>query len=1672
MKLPAHLTPISSTHHARRVKTRAPLACSVGIFAFSAMVAGAANITWDGGGAVNNAGWTNPLNWVADLAPLAGDALIFDGTAGLANTNDFTAGTTFNGITFNAGAGAFVLAGSGISLFGNLTSNSALAETIALDLDLQTSTTARVNGAGQLTLGGVVSGFGTGLTKAGPGTLLLTHAGNSYTGTTTVAGGVLSLGTTGALASSSALTLSGGEFKMTGTSAAPSVQVLGALTLGLGRNVITLAADAAQPIALVPDFLASRAPGATTLFRGTALGTVASGTPGVANILFTTAPTAVTGVTTGANNLFAATGSGALGTTQAAVLRGSIVEVSATGGGSGFATYDAVNGVRALTASERTTTYSTATIGENVLINLTAATSITGKQTNTLQVANTTAGALTLTNSGAALFPANGLLFTGTSAITLTGGSLTQANTSGVNSDVAVYSSNTAGVTIATTFTTSGGSQRSFTFGGPGNFTISSSNIGSAGAGGNFFNGPGTVTLRSTAYGPSSTGTVVNGGAVILGTGFALNTNVTRPLAVAAGAIFDINNISVGSSATSGVDAINNVSGLGGTVQNSGGTLTNLTLSLNNGAGNFAGTIGGNLNLVLNKQGTGGNNAQKLTGVNTYAGSTAVTSNSATQTTAFLTLGAGGVLPATTVVTLGGGVGLATGSGVLALGDGNGPSSQTIAGLATSGTGAANAVVGGNGAISTLTVAGAASTVFNGVIGGFGVQDSLALTRAGTGSLTLTGANTYAGGTTISGGILKVNNIAGSGTGSGAVDVLGGTLGGSGTIDGTVTVSAGGHVAPGNSVGTLTVGALTLSAGAVLDWEFNATPPNDLLYVTGADAFTLLGGGFNLYTEGTPTSFDTIGTYNLMHFEGALQGGGTGALSVLNQQPGRTYSFGTSGNFVTLTIGSGNVGQPSNWALAGGASWGGGASWSTNPTVPNASAAIANFGAAISGPSTVTLDGTKTAGTITFANANGYTIAQGSGGNLRLENGAGTASVSVTSGSHAITAPVTLVSNTNLVVNSAADTLTVSGPVDGAGSLTKIGAGTLVLGGANTHAGTVLSGGVTQIGSDGNLGVAAATLVVNNATLHVTASTVSTRSVQLGSAGSTILVDAAAVHQIDGNVTESAAGTLHKTGAGTLILNAPSSYTGGTNLTGGTLQIGGGGSIGTGPLTATVGAGDTVTITGSIVGAGNLAASGGGTLLLSSNNAGYSGAVTIAGGVLSLGASNAAGVGTLALNGATLREENVSTTSTNPIAFTGANFIDTFGGGNVMTLNGAISGAGTITRDSGTGTLTFGNAGGNASFTGTFANTSGNVSFTQKAAGSAAAQWSFTAGTVTMTSINGTISFGALSGTSNINGTGNAARLNIGNLGLDTTYSGNLTGGANMALVKVGAGALTLSGANVMSGLGISGLAFPTVVARGTLIAAASTNGAASGPLGGANSVVLLGNGASGVATASLSNASLLTGGAFTLENSITVSSGTNTVTPAGYVLTLGGQTDSASTFSGAITLENNLTVAQAATTGGNALLLSGGIFGTAAGTGPGGAGTGPGNTGAQVVTFAGPGAIKVSGTISDGGGAVGVRVTDGTVTFSAVNSYTGATAVDGGKLVFATSQTLTGDLTIADGATVILGAASFAPAPAESIFENGDFEIGGDASATAVPEPSTIALLSLSALGFFKRRR
>jgi hypothetical protein len=82
--------------------------------------------------------------------------------------------------------------------------------------------------------------------------------------------------------------------------------------------------------------------------------------------------------------------------------------------------------------------------------------------------------------------------------------------------------------------------------------------------------------------------------------------------------------------------------------------------------------------------------------------------------------------------------------------------------------------------------------------------------------VTLSGANTYTGLTTVSAGTLLVNGSLGI---SAVTTGTGGTLGGSGTLGGLVTVQSGGVLSPGNSPGALAAAALDLQAGSTTFME-------------------------------------------------------------------------------------------------------------------------------------------------------------------------------------------------------------------------------------------------------------------------------------------------------------------------------------------------------------------------------------------------------------------------------------------------------------------------------------------------------------------------------------------------------------------------------------------------------------------------------------------------------------------------------------------------------------------------------------------------------------------------------------------------------------------------------------------------------------------------------------
>jgi autotransporter-associated beta strand protein len=146
------------------------------------------------------------------------------------------------------------------------------------------------------------------------------------------------------------------------------------------------------------------------------------------------------------------------------------------------------------------------------------------------------------------------------------------------------------------------------------------------------------------------------------------------------------------------------------------------------------------------------------------------------------------------------------------------------------------------------------------------------LTKIGNGTLTLTAANTYDTGTTISGGTLNVNNTSGSGTGSGNVTVSGtGVLAGSGTISGSVTVTNGGQTHPGGV--TTTIGqnlTYTNGASAVFDLTASAvSSSNGKIVLSGGGSSTLYcGTNITVTINVTGAGLDTQ-NYTLFNLSGS-----------------------------------------------------------------------------------------------------------------------------------------------------------------------------------------------------------------------------------------------------------------------------------------------------------------------------------------------------------------------------------------------------------------------------------------------------------------------------------------------------------------------------------------------------------------------------------------------------------------------------------------------------------------------------------------------------------------------------------------------------------------------------------------------------------------------------------
>jgi len=250
----------SGTGHSSRSARRSagPLACVL-VAALVATAAHAQTRTWDGGAADGN--WTSAANWALDTAPVAGEALRFQGTVRTTSTNTFAANTVFDSITL--AAGGFTLDGNALQLSSSGTDIANTSSTQNnVNVDLRASSgglTFASTSSGLLALSGVISGGG-GITKTGAGPVGL-GGNNTYTGNTTATVGILGISTANALGSpvDGTVVAAGAQLRVqpaAGITVAEPLTLSGSGQVGTGGGALRLATGLATwqgPITLAAD---------------------------------------------------------------------------------------------------------------------------------------------------------------------------------------------------------------------------------------------------------------------------------------------------------------------------------------------------------------------------------------------------------------------------------------------------------------------------------------------------------------------------------------------------------------------------------------------------------------------------------------------------------------------------------------------------------------------------------------------------------------------------------------------------------------------------------------------------------------------------------------------------------------------------------------------------------------------------------------------------------------------------------------------------------------------------------------------------------------------------------------------------------------------------------------------------------------------------------------------------------------------------------------------------------------------------------------------------------------------------------------------------------------------------------------------------------------------------
>jgi fibronectin-binding autotransporter adhesin len=307
-------------------------------------------------------------------------------------------------------------------------------------------------------------------------------------------------------------------------------------------------------------------------------------------------------------------------------------------------------------------------------------------------------------------------------------------------------------------------------------------------------------------------------------------------LVLSSGTTFNLNGFT---------ETVGSLAGSGTVSSSAAGTIT-FSCGGNNSSTSFTGTLQNGSATVLNftKAGTG---TLTLSGTITHSGTTIISAGT-------LSLAASEVIPNATVMTI---------TGTLDL-NGN---SETVGSITGAGT-----VTSSSAGTSILSCGGLnTSTTFSGVFqNGSG---SVGLTKLGSGTLTLTGANTNTGTTTISAGTLSIGSGATTGELTSTSVVNNAIL----TFNRSNDLSCSSNITGNGRINKSGAGALTLSGNSSYTGMTTINASGGTIVANNANA---LGASFAVILNASATLRTDVG----LTYSGALIASGTGSKINCNGQ--------------------------------------------------------------------------------------------------------------------------------------------------------------------------------------------------------------------------------------------------------------------------------------------------------------------------------------------------------------------------------------------------------------------------------------------------------------------------------------------------------------------------------------------------------------------------------------------------------------------------------------------------------------------------------------------------------------------------------------------------------------------------------------------------------------------